>query len=126
MHDENHKEGDLYTYICDRCGFDRGVLDHPSLSAVCPDCKIPYRVEKIEWSVYGEDEKLKVGDILCGYCCGKFGRDSYGEKRVEVIGADYVVVREFDGSANFASCNPSELCEHKKNRYFVDVEVKDD
>lgn len=36
---------------------------------------------------------LRVGDILYGFCGGEFGRDSYGDKRVEAIGADWVVVR---------------------------------
>lgn len=34
-----------------------------------------------------------VGTVLYGYCDGFFGRDSYSEKRIEAIGADWVVVR---------------------------------
>ena len=37
-----------------------------------------------------------VGDILYGFCQGFFGRDSYGEKTIEAIGRDWVVVREDD------------------------------
>lgn len=39
---------------------------------------------------------LRVGDLLEGYCDGWFGRDSYGDKRVEAVGADWVVVREIE------------------------------
>lgn len=48
------------------------------------------------------DKQLRVGGILYGYCGGFFGRDSYGEKRIEAIGADWVVVREEDGTPNCA------------------------
>lgn len=37
---------------------------------------------------------LRVGDILYGFCGGRFGRDSYTDKRVEAIGSDWVVARE--------------------------------
>jgi len=40
--------------------------------------------------------KLRVGQILYGYCGGYFGRDSYQNKRVEAIGFDWVVAREVD------------------------------
>lgn len=40
--------------------------------------------------------KILVGTSLYGYCGGHFGRDSYGQKRVEGIGVDWVVVREVD------------------------------
>lgn len=36
---------------------------------------------------------LRIGDMLYGFCGGAFGRDSYGDKRVEAIGADWVVCR---------------------------------
>ena len=36
---------------------------------------------------------LAVGMVFLGYCGGYFGRDAYGEKRVEAFGADWVVVR---------------------------------
>ena len=44
----------------------------------------------------------RIGMILYGYCEGYFGRDSYGPKRIEAIGNDWVVVREGD-EPNFAS-----------------------
>lgn len=38
---------------------------------------------------------IRVGTFLYGYCDGHF-RDSYNNKRVEAIGADWVVCREED------------------------------
>ena len=46
---------------------------------------------------------INVGTVLYGFCNGFFDRDSYGKKRIEAIGADWVVVREEDGQPNFAS-----------------------
>jgi hypothetical protein len=40
---------------------------------------------------------LRVGAVLHGFCHGAFGRDSYGDKRVEAIGADWIVVRNQNG-----------------------------
>jgi len=37
---------------------------------------------------------INVGTVLYGFCNGFFGRDSYGKKRIEAIGADWVVVAE--------------------------------
>lgn len=57
---------------------------------------------------------LRVGDILHGFCGGSFGRDSYGDKRVEAIGADWVVAREEDsGDAWFCTGDPEELTEYR-------------
>ncbi len=60
-----------------------------------------------------ETSPLRVGDMLYGFCGGYFGRDSYDNKRVEAIGSDWVVVREENGSPNFASCDPEDLCEYR-------------
>lgn len=46
---------------------------------------------------------LYVGQVITGYCGGVFGRDSYGPKRVEASGYDWVVVRDEDGVPAFAS-----------------------
>ena len=46
---------------------------------------------------------LAVGLVFKGYCQGYFGRDGYGDKRVEAFGADWIVVRHDDGAVNFAS-----------------------
>lgn len=40
---------------------------------------------------------LPVGTMLYGFCNGYFGRDSYGNKRVEAVGADWLVARGVDG-----------------------------
>jgi len=48
-----------------------------------------------------------VGKLLYGYCGGYFGRDSYDVKRIEAIGADWVVVRE-NSRPNFASFESTE------------------
>lgn len=45
---------------------------------------------------------LRVGDIFHGYCNGYFGRNGYGKKRVEGVGADWIVVRHKNGDLNFA------------------------
>lgn len=45
---------------------------------------------------------LAIGTKLYGFCGGIFGRDSYGDKRVEAVGVDWVVVREGD-QPDFAS-----------------------
>jgi len=37
---------------------------------------------------------IQVGDILKGFCNGWFGRDSYGDKRVEGVGKDWIVARD--------------------------------
>lgn len=44
----------------------------------------------------------EVGEVFTGFCYGFFGRDSYGEKRVEAHGVDWIVARE-DGQPVFAS-----------------------
>ena len=60
---------------------------------------------------------LRVGDVLYGFCGGWFGRDSYGDKRVEAIGADWVVVRDDTGAPQFASESSGwsidTLCEYR-------------
>ncbi len=59
---------------------------------------------------------LRVGDVLYGYCGGHFGRDSYTDKRVEVIGSDWVVVRSLteEGVPDFAACDPEDLCQYRQ------------
>ena len=36
---------------------------------------------------------LRIGDVFHGYCGGAFGRDGFGDKRVEALGSDWVVIR---------------------------------
>ncbi len=45
---------------------------------------------------------LLVGTVLYGFCAGRFGRDSYEEKRVEGVGMDWVVARDERGEIHFA------------------------
>lgn len=50
---------------------------------------------------------------MLGFCGGAFGRDEYGDKRVEAIGRDWVVAR--DTSTNdplFYSGDPDRLMEY--------------
>jgi len=60
-----------------------------------------------------QEPPLRVGDLLTGYCAGAFGRDSYGDKRVEAVGADWVVVRE-DGDPNLYTGPPDYLVQFRK------------
>lgn len=53
-------------------------------------------------------ERIEPGDTLYGFCAGRFGRDSYGEKVVVATGRDWVVARE-DGMPVFANCSPEFL-----------------
>lgn len=43
--------------------------------------------------------RIAVGTVLYGHCGGEFGRDSYTDKRVEAVGADWVVAREIKTDA---------------------------
>lgn len=58
-------------------------------------------------------EQLRVGQVLYGYCGGKFGRDSYSDKRVEATAADWVVCRCPDGTiAVYSGGPPEDLLEY--------------
>ena len=52
--------------------------------------------------------KLIVGAVLHGFCGGHFGRDSYRDKRIEAVGADWVVAREAFGSEALFYSGPLE------------------
>lgn len=56
---------------------------------------------------------LRVGDTLYGLCEGCFGRDSYSDKRVEAVGADWVIVRYEDGGIDCYGGAPEDLCEYR-------------
>ena len=45
---------------------------------------------------------LYIGQVLYGYCGGYFGRDSYGNKRIEGVGIDWIVCRDSSGEVDFA------------------------
>ncbi len=60
--------------------------------------------------------QLRVGDLLHGYCGGNFG-DSYADKRVEAIGANWVVAREIEsGEVFFCAGPPERLCEFRDGK----------
>jgi len=46
---------------------------------------------------------FRVGDILHGFCGGSFGRDSYACRRVEAVGADWIVTRNERGEVELAA-----------------------
>ena len=57
---------------------------------------------------------IRVGTKLYGYCGGYFGRDSHDTKRVEAVGADWVVAREESGNVVFCEGDPDRLEEYTK------------
>lgn len=54
---------------------------------------------------------IRVGTMLHGLCGGAFGR-VYECKRVEALGADWVVARTEDGEICFADVAPESLEEY--------------
>ena len=60
------------------------------------------------------DTPLRTGDVLYGFCGGCFGRDSYGNKRVEAIGTDWVIARDGDGDVAFYGGDPERLREYRQ------------
>lgn len=62
---------------------------------------------------------IRVGDVLEGFCGGHFGRDAHGDKRVEAVGADWVVARLVEpcgGSGVFLYIGePEYLCQFRRN-----------
>lgn len=56
-------------------------------------------------------DQLRIGQMLYGFCCGAFGRDSYDDKRVEAIGADWVVCRTSRGHVAVYEGRPEYLLE---------------
>lgn len=64
---------------------------------------------------------VRVGSVFRGYCGGRFGRDGYGTKRVEAIGADWVVVRyEADGRPDLAVFASAEDTERETSEWLAD------
>jgi hypothetical protein len=45
---------------------------------------------------------IRIGTILYGFCGGHFYRDTYEDKRVEGVGADWIVVRTKTKGVDFA------------------------
>lgn len=55
------------------------------------------------------DKPLRVGIMIYGFAGGRFGRDSYSMKRIEAIGADWVIARNEAGEPEFFWGDPEEL-----------------
>lgn len=55
---------------------------------------------------------IRVGAVLYGFCGGGFGRDSYGDKRVEGIGVDWVVARDESGTPWIYNGDPDDLAQY--------------
>ena len=70
-------------------------------------------------------ETLRVGDVLPGFCGGHFGRDSYDDKRVEAIGADWVVARGQAGGTWFYRGDPERLTEYRKQGASDEDRIRD-
>lgn len=67
---------------------------------------------------YEDEDRLKVGDVLYGFCQGEFGRDSYGDKTVEAIGSDWVLVRE-GRFVHAWNGDPQDLTQYRIRRCWV-------
>jgi hypothetical protein len=39
---------------------------------------------------------IAVGEVIHGFCGGLYGRESFGCRRVEAVGADWVLTRTLD------------------------------
>lgn len=61
--------------------------------------------------------KLAVGAVFNGYCNGFFG-DSYGPKRVEAFGHDWIVARDERGVPQF--CHFEEHWLQEKDKLIAD------
>jgi hypothetical protein len=57
-------------------------------------------------------KRLRVGQVVYGFCGGCFGRDSYGPRRVEAMGADWVICRTDSGYVEFYAGSPEDLLEY--------------
>ena len=72
----------------------------------------------------GDTMVLLVGQMLYGYCGGYFG-DEYGDKRIEAVGADWIVARSFDGVGFRAPLFASDPEIHAKLAEFTKPERKE-
>lgn len=68
--------------------------------------------------------QIFVGTILYGYCNGYFGRDSYGPKRVEGVGEDWLVARDNIGRLYFATfANHAEMLQAANDNNWFEEEL---
>lgn len=68
---------------------------------------------------------IRVGTKLYGFCGGFFGRDDYWDKRVEAIGADWVVVRYESGGVGFCSFGDDEYTLEDLEEYTIPLEERE-
>ena len=57
MYSQEDELFDKFSYVCEKCGYDRGILDHSQYSTVCPECKTSYTVTPVQTS------NLKTQDL---------------------------------------------------------------
>ena len=57
---------------------------------------------------------IRVGDLLYGFCGGYFGQDSYDDKRVEAVGAGWIVARDWSGHVWLYEGVPEDLERYKQ------------
>jgi hypothetical protein len=60
---------------------------------------------------------IRVGDKLYGFCGGYFGRDSYADKVVEAVGADWIVARDENDVVVFASFDTRGILDQQLDPY---------
>jgi hypothetical protein len=72
------------------------------------------------------DKMLRIGSVLHGYCNGYFGRDGYGAKRVEAIGADWLVARDICGIPTFAQFKSQEELERLTEEWLKEKQEPED
>lgn len=97
------------TESCDICQVDETEKKLVSLSSYRYRCEICITL----FNKYKEMKFFQVGEMLYGFCNGYFGRDSYDKKRIEAVGADWIVCRDEYDDAIFASF-PKERLESDK------------
>lgn len=69
---------------------------------------------------------MHVGSILYGYCGGYFNGDSGYDKRIEVIGADYIVARDDMGRLYFCDLQINEITHDDLKEYLEKPKEDDD
>lgn len=112
MDDAKHNEGDMYNYVCERCGFDRGVLHHPFLATICPDCNRNYKVTKIK--IWGKRMIKEIEVVLNGEPIAEIDFIPRVGEKIRIIAVDKEVykdlryiVDEIEYTAQAASSNAS-------------------
>lgn len=73
--------------------------------ATTPNPQMEEAVRKLTEAIQRAERATtpEVGALLDGFCGGMFGRESYGTKRIEAIGPDWVIARDID-TGEVAAC----------------------